>query len=48
MCPPGADSYFFRIMDVGTALPTVTFAKAVVVHTILLLHFLLLGLTNDG
>lgn len=45
---PGADGHLLRIMDVGAALPTITLAKAVVVHTIFLLLFLLLGLTNDG
>lgn len=45
---PGADGHFLRIMDVGAALPAITLAKAVVVHTVFLLLFLLLGLTNDG
>lgn len=35
-------------MDVGAALAAITLAEAVVVHTIFLLLFLLLGLTDDG
>lgn len=36
-------------MDVGAVLPAITPAEAVVVHAVLLLLlFLLLGLTNDG
>lgn len=46
---PSADGYFLRIVDVRTALPAVALAEPVVVHAILLLLlFLLLGLTNDG
>lgn len=46
---PGADGHLLWIMDVGAVLPSITLAKAVVVHTVLLLLlFLLLGLTNDG
>lgn len=46
---PGADSHLLWIMDVGAVLPAITPAEAVVVHAVLLLLlFLLLGLTNDG
>lgn len=45
---PGADGHLLWIMDVGAALATITLAEAVVVHTIFLLLFLLLGLTDDG
>lgn len=45
---PGADGHLLWIMDVGAALATITLPEAVVVHTIFLLLFLLLGLTDDG
>lgn len=45
---PGTDGHLFWIMDVGAAVPAITLAEAVVVHTVFLLLFLLLGLTNDG
>lgn len=46
---PGANSNFFRIMDVRAGGATVTLAKAVVVHAVVFgLLFLLLSLANDG
>lgn len=35
-------------MDVGTAVTTVTFAKAVVVHAVLLWQFFLTSISDDG
>lgn len=45
---PGADSHLVGIMDIGAAGATVAFAKAIVVHAVLLGLLLLLGLSDDG
>ena len=45
---PGTDSHLIRIVDVGAGVATVTLAKAVVVHTVLLLGLLLTSMPDDG
>lgn len=50
-CPsqkPGADSHLVWVVDVGTAVATVTLAKAVVVHAVLLLLLLLTSMSDYG
>lgn len=45
---PGADGDLVRVMDVGTAVATVTLAEAVVVHAVLLLLLLLMSVSDYG
>lgn len=45
---PGADGHLVWVVDVGTAVATVTLAKAVVVHAVLLLLLLLVSVSDDG
>lgn len=45
---PGADGHLVWVMDVGTAVATVTFAKAVVVHAVLFWLLLLISVSDDG
>lgn len=50
-CPsqkPGADRHFVWVVYEGATGSTVTFAKAVVVHAVLLLPLLLTSVANDG
>lgn len=45
---PGTDGHLVRVVDVGTAVATVTLAEAVVVHAVLLLLLLLTSVSNYG
>lgn len=45
---PGADGHLVWVVDVGTAVATITLAEAVVVHAVLLWLLLLTGVSDDG
>ena len=45
---PGADGNLVRVVDVGTAVATVTLAEAVVVHAVLLRLLLLTSISDYG
>lgn len=45
---PGANSHFVGVVDVWTAVSTVTLAKAVVVHAVLPRLLLLASVSYDG
>lgn len=45
---PGADGHLVWVVDVGTAVATVTLAEAVVVHAVLLLLLLLASVSDNG
>lgn len=45
---PGAHCHLVWVMDVGTSVATVTLAKAVVIHAVLLLLLLLACVPDDG
>lgn len=45
---PGADGNLVWVVDVGTAVATVTLAEAVVVHAVLLLLLLLMSMSDYG
>lgn len=45
---PGADGHLVWVMDVGATVATVTLAKAVVVHAVLLRRLLLMSVPDYG
>lgn len=45
---PRADSHFVWVVNVGTVVATVTLAKAVVVHAVLLQLLLLTSMSDDS
>lgn len=45
---PCADSHFVWVMNVGTVVATVTLAKAIVVHAVLLQLLLLTSMPDDS